>query len=57
MMPHDDDAMGDTSMETMPNSTIDNAVVADKYAGSNTNMLELVDELDRINITLRARSE
>ncbi|PBK61981.1 hypothetical protein ARMSODRAFT_981156 [Armillaria solidipes] len=58
MMPRDDlDATGDTSTETAPNGTVNDAMVTDEYAESDTNTSELVDELDRINIALRARSE
>ncbi|PBK96037.1 hypothetical protein ARMGADRAFT_1028259 [Armillaria gallica] len=49
-------AMGDTSVETMPNSTVDNAM-DNNALDSDANTSDLVDELDKTHIALRAQSE
>lgn len=47
----------DTSTETAPNCTVDDAMMDDDPPDSDTNTSELVDELDKTHIAPRARSE
>ncbi|SJK99798.1 uncharacterized protein ARMOST_03109 [Armillaria ostoyae] len=55
MAPREETA--DTSTETVPNSTVDDAMMDDDPPDSDMNTAELVDELDETHIAPRARSE